>query len=140
MAYRRRAARPSTAAKPAPEAATRLPAPWKELGDGEAGLTGTTDADGTEVAVPTGGGTTTEELIGKGGMMLEATAVVETIGTAVPTGVEEMIGTAGVVETTGTADGVTLTGTVVPTEVGITGLVTVQGQLVIVKVVASVTV
>ena len=128
MAYRRRAARPSTAAKPAPEAATRLPAPVKELGDGEAGLTGTTDADGAEVAVPTGGGTTTtEELIGKGGMTLEAAAVVEATGTAVPTGV---------VETIGATDGVTLTATAVPVEMGITGLVTVHGQLVIVRVVA----
>ena len=134
MAYRRKAARPSTAARPAPEAATRLPAPVKELGDGETGLTGTTDADGADVAVGAGGAGATEELMGNGGITVGATAVVtgavaEMTGAAEETtGTEETTG----VETTGAADGVKLTAA----DVASTGLVIVHGQLVIVRVVA----
>lgn len=140
-----------------PEAAILLAAPVK----GVVLLTGAalpvgaavpTGATGTVLLTKVGGGTMTADALGAGATETELTATTDGAGVTVAmlvatsTGVEETTGaTTGVeltgtaeVETTGATTGVLTTGAAAGVEL-VTGLVKVQGQLVIVKVVASVT-
>ena len=148
--YSRRAARPNTAARPAPETATWLPAPLKARVDGVAETTGEPVpvlGGATEVLLAnTGGGTTTTELTGGGITTTEltgggTTTAVLTLGAGggvVILGADTLLTTTGGGTTTAlveTATGVGMETLTDEVYTG-TGLVTVQGQLVMVMVVA----
>ena len=113
-------------------------APLNAEAEGEAGDTGLEGA-----AVPTGAAVDTV-LLAKTGLTLEAAAgatAALVMGAAELTATDEAAGaTAAEVATTGAALLETTAGTLVAGAAELTGLVRVQGQLVMVRVVASVTV
>ena len=136
--YRRKAARPKRPTRLAPEAATRLPAPLKELMAGVAGPAGepVPVADGTTTGTvllaKTGGGTTT--LLTAGG---DTTPVLKTGGGTTPVLKTGGGATTLLIGGTTTAGVLIMTAAVLRgTGTGVTGtgLVMVQGQLVIVIV------
>lgn len=143
-----KAARPASAAKVKPDAATLLPAPVKGEAAGVSGLTGATEK-GVPVAVPAGGAGATEDGIGNGGTGAADEGAGEAGAGVFSTGVS-VAGTAGAADegtstmTGGTSAALLMAGgagtaALVWGAIG-TGLVIVQGQSVVVRVVASVTV
>ena len=139
--YRRKAARPRRATRPADEAPTRVAAPLKASGAGAMGLEGTPVPDGAaatvELTADGGGTTTTAVLTGATEGTLTTAGTEVTAGTTVLGGGTTTAGLETATVSTGVETAATAgVDTTTAFEVGIAGLVRVHGQLVMVMVVA----